>query len=439
MGSTPTFGNHTGMRVGILTGGGDCPGLNAVIRAVARRSRRYAGTRSSAIRDRLARARRRLVRRRSARARSPGSCRAAGRSSARRGRTRTRSRAASSACSRTSSRQGSTRSSRSAARTRSASRRGSTREHELPGRRRPEDDRQRPRRRPTTPSASTRRSSICDRGDRPAAHDRRVAQPRHGRRGDGPPHGLDRGHERDRRRRGRDPHPRAADHGRGGVRARSSSRHERGKDFSIVVVSEGYELTYAVRRAARLVTQEARDPTSSATSASAASATRSAREIEERTGYETRVTVLGHVQRGGTPTPRDRVLATRYGLKAADLVARGPLRPDGRAARRRDRRRLARGGDRRAEDRAAGLVRSGARPSSARPLSEGGPPLCHQARRAGTSGGASGDEEVLPVCRAKDRVEARPGARRNGLRGFSPSGICHPSRAGCGGSRRSSG
>ena len=45
-----------------------------------------------------------------------------------------------------------------------------------------------------------------------------------------------------------------------------------------------------------------------------------AREIEERTGFETRVTVLGHVQRGGTPTPRDRVLATRFGLEAADLV-----------------------------------------------------------------------------------------------------------------------
>src|SRR6266540_287203 len=45
-----------------------------------------------------------------------------------------------------------------------------------------------------------------------------------------------------------------------------------------------------------------------------------ARQIETRTGYETRVTVLGHVQRGGSPTPRDRVLATRYGLKAADLV-----------------------------------------------------------------------------------------------------------------------
>jgi 6-phosphofructokinase 1 len=47
------------------------------------------------------------------------------------------------------------------------------------------------------------------------------------------------------------------------------------------------------------------------------------KEIEERTGFETRVTVLGHVQRGGTPTPRDRVLATRFGLKAADLVHEG--------------------------------------------------------------------------------------------------------------------
>ena len=45
-------------------------------------------------------------------------------------------------------------------------------------------------------------------------------------------------------------------------------------------------------------------------------------EIEERTGYETRVTVLGHIQRGGSPTARDRILATRYGLKAADLVDR---------------------------------------------------------------------------------------------------------------------
>jgi ATP-dependent phosphofructokinase / diphosphate-dependent phosphofructokinase len=93
-------------------------------------------------------------------------------------------------------------------------------------------------------------------------------------------------------------------------------RHERGKDFSIVVVSEGYELEEQadggdvdefghVRLSERGV------------------GARLASEIEERTGYETRVTVLGHVQRGGSPTPRDRVLATRYGLKAADLVHEG--------------------------------------------------------------------------------------------------------------------
>src|SRR5256886_3970903 len=44
-----------------------------------------------------------------------------------------------------------------------------------------------------------------------------------------------------------------------------------------------------------------------------------AREIEERTGFETRVTVLGHVQRGGSPTPRDRVLATRVDRKSTRL------------------------------------------------------------------------------------------------------------------------
>ena len=43
-------------------------------------------------------------------------------------------------------------------------------------------------------------------------------------------------------------------------------------------------------------------------------------EIEERTRFETRATVLGHVQRGGTPTAFDRVLATRFGLAAIDAV-----------------------------------------------------------------------------------------------------------------------
>ena len=99
------------------------------------------------------------------------------------------------------------------------------------------------------------------------------------------------------------------------------SRHRKGKDFSIVVVSEGYELTYASGES-RAVTQGA--------GADAFGHVRLggvgdvlAREIAARTGFETRVSVLGHVQRGGSPTARDRVLATRYGLKAADLVAEG--------------------------------------------------------------------------------------------------------------------
>src|SRR5579875_2325740 len=48
-----------------------------------------------------------------------------------------------------------------------------------------------------------------------------------------------------------------------------------------------------------------------------------AEEIEKRTGYETRSVNLGHTQRGGTPTPFDRMLATRYGIAAIDLVHAG--------------------------------------------------------------------------------------------------------------------
>jgi ATP-dependent phosphofructokinase / diphosphate-dependent phosphofructokinase len=97
-------------------------------------------------------------------------------------------------------------------------------------------------------------------------------------------------------------------------------RHERGKDFSIVVVSEGYELTYASGETRQVAQAPAATDQFGHVRLGGVGDLLAA-EIEERTGYETRVTVLGHVQRGGTPTPRDRILATRYGLKAADLVA----------------------------------------------------------------------------------------------------------------------
>jgi ATP-dependent phosphofructokinase / diphosphate-dependent phosphofructokinase len=93
-------------------------------------------------------------------------------------------------------------------------------------------------------------------------------------------------------------------------------RHERGKDFSIVVVSEGYELE-------GLADEGDQDQFGHVRLSQRGVGDALAREIEERTGFETRVTVLGHVQRGGSPTPRDRVLATRFGLKAADLAQEG--------------------------------------------------------------------------------------------------------------------
>jgi 6-phosphofructokinase 1 len=96
-------------------------------------------------------------------------------------------------------------------------------------------------------------------------------------------------------------------------------RHARGKLFSIVVVSEGYELTYESGER-RVVAGEARPSDQFGHVVFGGVGAELAREIEARTGFETRVTVLGHVQRGGIPTARDRVLATRFGLKAADLA-----------------------------------------------------------------------------------------------------------------------
>jgi 6-phosphofructokinase 1 len=95
-------------------------------------------------------------------------------------------------------------------------------------------------------------------------------------------------------------------------------RHEHGKDFSIVVVSEGYEIAYASGEKKQVTQAVPTDEFGHVRLGGVGHVLAS--EIEERTGYETRVTVLGHVQRGGTPTARDRILATRYGLEAADLV-----------------------------------------------------------------------------------------------------------------------
>lgn len=91
------------------------------------------------------------------------------------------------------------------------------------------------------------------------------------------------------------------------------ARHERGKFFSIVVISEGVKVKghsvddkkgegphsrHHIGRVGELI----------------------ADLVEDKTGYETRVSVLGHIQRGGTPTAYDRIIGTQFGFKAVELV-----------------------------------------------------------------------------------------------------------------------
>jgi phosphofructokinase-like protein len=96
-------------------------------------------------------------------------------------------------------------------------------------------------------------------------------------------------------------------------------RHERGRYFSIVVVAEGAK--FSDGKGAPIVQDMGKDEFGHAKLGGVANIL--AREIEKRTGYETRAVVLGHIQRGGSPSAFDRVLATRYGLGAIDMVHRG--------------------------------------------------------------------------------------------------------------------
>ncbi len=93
-------------------------------------------------------------------------------------------------------------------------------------------------------------------------------------------------------------------------------RHARGKHFSILVVSEGAKLA-----GQQILASQEKDEYGYVRLGGIGAAL--APMIEERTGFETRVTVLGHIQRGGTPVASDRILATRYGLKAAELAIAG--------------------------------------------------------------------------------------------------------------------
>lgn len=99
---------------------------------------------------------------------------------------------------------------------------------------------------------------------------------------------------------------------------RIEHRRSMNKDFSIIVISEGAK---AVGTEAQHVRDQKKDEFGHVRLGGIGEWL--ANELEQRTGYETRVTHLGHLQRGGTPTLFDRLLATRLGVHAVDLVKQG--------------------------------------------------------------------------------------------------------------------
>lgn len=93
-------------------------------------------------------------------------------------------------------------------------------------------------------------------------------------------------------------------------------RHNRGKTFSIIVVAEG------AKPEGREITKGDRVDEFGHVILGGVG-TFVGKEIEKATGIETRVTTLGHIQRGGPPTAYDRALATHFGIKAVDLIKEG--------------------------------------------------------------------------------------------------------------------
>jgi ATP-dependent phosphofructokinase / diphosphate-dependent phosphofructokinase len=94
-------------------------------------------------------------------------------------------------------------------------------------------------------------------------------------------------------------------------------RRDHGRNFSIIAISEGAKPKGGQMSVSRIVNDS---PDSIRLGGIAL---KLGAEIEDRTGLETRATVLGHLQRGGSPTPNDRLLATRFGVAAAAAIAAG--------------------------------------------------------------------------------------------------------------------
>ncbi len=102
------------------------------------------------------------------------------------------------------------------------------------------------------------------------------------------------------------------------IKEKIEERRKDGKLFSIVVAAEGATEKEGQMVVAKYI-KESTDPVRLGGIGQVV-----AERLAEITGLETRVTVLGHLQRGGSPTASDRILSTRFGVKAAELAAKGP-------------------------------------------------------------------------------------------------------------------
>ena len=114
-------------------------------------------------------------------------------------------------------------------------------------------------------------------------------------------------------------------------------RRSEGKDFSIIVIAEGVKMPALEPAMAVAAAAEKRDAFGHVRLAKQGIGEALSNRIEEATGFETRVTVLGHLQRGGSPSPVDRIWSTRLGVAATDLLADReagviPIRKDGQVA-----------------------------------------------------------------------------------------------------------
>jgi 6-phosphofructokinase 1 len=99
------------------------------------------------------------------------------------------------------------------------------------------------------------------------------------------------------------------------------ARAKRGKPWSVVCVSEGAKILYRSGEEREVLASDEVDAFGNVRLGGVGEAL--AREIKRLTGREVRNTTLGYIQRGGSPTAHDRILGTRFGVKAAEMVAAG--------------------------------------------------------------------------------------------------------------------